>query len=309
MATANIIALVGGQGMLGRMVRWQAPAAAGIVSLARSELNITDRDQVLRRMAALRPRVIINCAGYTEVDKCEFEEESARQVNGLGPGFLAEAAREIGATLVHISSDYVFDGKAGRPYREEDATGPGSAYGRSKLLGEQSVQDSGLKKYFIIRTSWLYGPGGNNFVETILRLAREKDELKIVADQVGSPTYTRDLARGILQLLKTASAGAGEHSPIYGLYHFADTGQCSWFEFAREIIHLAAQGGMELKVRSVAPIRTEEYPRPAPRPAFSALTTDKYQRVTGADIPSWQESLKEYLSVSQQPARRTSVML
>ncbi len=288
--------------MLGRMVRQQAPIPDRIVSLGRPELDISDREQVLRRMAALRPRVIVNCAGYTRVDQCESEEEPARRVNGLGPGFLAEAAREIGATLVHISSDYVFDGKAGRPYREEDPTGPESAYGRSKLLGEQVVQASGLEKYFIIRTSWLYGPDGNNFVETILRLAREREELRIVADQVGSPTHTRDLARGIFQLLKTAAAGPAEHSPVYGLYHFANQGRCSWFEFAREIIRLAAQNGMELKVRSVVPIRSGEYPRPAPRPAYSVLATDKYQRVTGADIPSWQESLKEYLLDSKQRA-------
>ena len=285
--------------MLGRMVRRVAPIPDGIVSLARSELDITDREQVLRHMAALRPQVIVNCAGFTKVDECEVEEELARRVNGLGPGFLAEAAREIGATLVHISSDYVFDGKAGRPYREEDPTGPGSAYGRSKLLGEQAVQTSGLEKYFILRTSWLYGPDGNNFVEMVLPLARERDELRIVADQIGSPTYTRDLARGIFQLLKTAAAGAGKQPSIYGLYHFANTGRCSWFEFAREIVRLAAQNGMELKVRSVAPIRTEEYPRPAPRPAYSVLSTEKYRRVTGADIPTWQESLKEYLQESR----------
>jgi dTDP-4-dehydrorhamnose reductase len=236
-------------------------------------------------MEKLRPEVIVNCAAYTNVDGCETDEETANLVNGKGPGYLAEAAKGLGATLVHISTDYVFDGTKGSPYTEEDAPNPRSAYGRSKLLGEQAILQSGLEKFFIIRTSWLYGPGGKNFVETIARLAREREELRIVADQVGSPTLTDDLARAIFGLLK---AGA------FGIYHFADEGECSWYEFGEAIVAHLRKAGAPLKMKRILPIATHEYPLPATRPAYSVFSKEKYRRVAGATVPHWRESLEVY---------------
>ena len=195
------LALIGGNGMLAKMVRERAPSEYEVFPFDLPEFDITDRNVVFSTMEKLRPDVIVNCAAYTDVDGCETNEETALLVNGRGPGYLAEAAKELGATLVHISTDYVFDGTKNSPYTEEDVTNPQSAYGRSKLLGERAILESGLDKFFIVRTSWLYGPGGKNFVETIARLATEREELRIVADQIGSPTLTDDLARAIFNLL------------------------------------------------------------------------------------------------------------
>jgi dTDP-4-dehydrorhamnose reductase len=195
-------ALVGSNGMLALKVCEQASAAGyEVVGFDLPNFDITNRVQVLSEMERVQPAIIVNCAAYTNVDGCESQETLATLVNGAGAGNLAHVARALGATLVHISTDYVFDGNKAGPYVEEDTTGPQSAYGRSKLAGEQAILASGLERYFIIRTSWLYGPGGKNFVETILRLATERDELRIVADQVGSPTFTGDLAAAIFSLL------------------------------------------------------------------------------------------------------------
>ena len=195
------LALIGSNGMLARKVRELAPPQYEVVGFDLPEFDLTDRAQVMAEMTRLQPAVIINCAAFTNVDGCESQEELATRVNGAGPGTLAEAAQAVGAILVHISTDYVFAGDKGSPYTESDPTGPLSAYGRSKLAGEAAIVASGLSRYFILRTSWLYGPGGKNFVETMLRLAAERDELRVVADQVGSPTYTGDLAAAIYNLL------------------------------------------------------------------------------------------------------------
>ena len=247
-------------------------------------------------LEAEAPRVIINCAAFTQVDACETQESLATRVNGDGPGNLARVARAIDATLVHISTDYVFAGTGDRPLKEDDPTAPMSAYGRSKLKGEQAIVQSGLEKFFIIRTSWLYGPGGKNFVETILRLASERDELRVVADQIGGPTFTGDLAQGILNLLAVKSNGFSAPLP-YGIYHFANAGQCSWHEFACEIVAVARERGWPIKAKQVTAIRTEEYPLPAIRPAYSVFDTSKYQRVTGSSVPEWQVSLRTYFDI------------
>ncbi|APG26640.1 dTDP-4-dehydrorhamnose reductase [Syntrophotalea acetylenivorans] len=293
------VALIGARGMLAKMVQAAAPSNFSIQGFQRPEFDLTDVDQVRRAMEEFRPQVIINCCAYTQVDRCEDEEELATRVNGEGPGYLAVVARELDATLVHVSTDYVFSGNANRPYRENDATGPMSAYGRSKLKGEQAILESGLEKYFIVRTSWLYGPWGKNFVETILRLAAEREELRIVADQVGCPTYTGDLAEAIFRLLElesdseTPAVFKGE----YGVYHFANEGQCSWYDFACEIVEIARQIGLPVKAHRIEPITTEQFPLPAQRPTYSVFDTAKYQKATGVSIPSWQESLKTYFEV------------
>jgi dTDP-4-dehydrorhamnose reductase len=283
------LALIGANGMLARKLRELAPTGYVVSDYDLPGFDLTGREQVLTEMTRLQPAVIINCAAFTDVDGCETQEELATRVNGDGPGYLAGAAKAVGAVLVHISTDYVFDGRKKNPYLETDQVGPLSAYGRSKLAGERAILASGLERYFIIRTSWLYGPGGRNFVETIIRLAHERDELRVVADQVGSPTYTGDLAEAIFNLL-----GLADHS-LYGIYHYANEGQCSWYEFAVEIVELLKGRGEPLRVKSVVPVRTDEYPLPAPRPANSIFSKSKYRTATGAFVPEWQSSLKRYL--------------
>ena len=301
-----ILALIGANGMLAQAILQTVPDCYEVHCYDLPEFNMTDREQVLSTLDSLRPDIVINCAAFTNVDGCETQEDLAVQVNGTAVGFLAEAVRRIDATLVHISTDYVFDGNKREPYLEEDKVAPQSAYGRSKLVGEQAILGSGLKKYFIVRTSWLYGPGGNNFVETMIRLAAEREELRIVSDQIGSPTFTHDLAEAIFNLLKLTdhSSPVTRHSsrtlssPVtapYGLYHFSNSGQCSWHQFAEEIIALARQLDLPVKTQVVQPIATEEYPLPAKRPAYSVFSKEKYQRMTGAAVPEWRDSLALYL--------------
>ena len=293
------IALVGAEGMLARMVLEHAPPGAELIGLDLPGFDITDRQQTLSTLASLAPQVIINCAAFTQVDRCESEPELAMAVNGDGPGHLALAARQVGALLVQVSTDYVFDGRSTTPYREADPPAPASVYGQSKLKGEQQVAASGLEDYFIIRTSWLFGPGGGNFVETVLRLAQERDVLRIVADQVGSPTYTADLAGAIYRLIDLALDDGPDSGPNrpFGVYHFANAGRCSWYEFARDILARYRHRGGRMKAVDVEPIRTEDYPLPAPRPAYSVFDTSKYEQVCDVTIPDWRDALDRYLAV------------
>lgn len=291
--------------MLAHKVLELAPKHYVITGFDLPDFDLTDRARVLAEIEHLQPAVIINCAAYTNVDGAETDEELATRINGYGPGYLAEAAKTVGAVLVHISTDYVFDGSNKHPYLETDPVGPISAYGRSKLAGEQAVLASGLDKYFIVRTSWLYGPGGKNFVETIIRLAQEREELRIVADQTGTPTYTGDLAEAIFNLVELSaspqspatSTGDSPHTGTapYGVYHFSNSDQCSWYEFAGEIVRQMQGRGASFRIKKLEPIRTEEYPLPASRPAYSVFSKDKYRAATGAATPNWQESLFRYL--------------
>jgi dTDP-4-dehydrorhamnose reductase len=281
-------ALIGAGGMLAGMLRKTIQADCQITEFDLPDFDLTCRDQVMTTLGAGDFDAILNCAAFTNVDGCEVEEALATRVNGAGPGLLAEVALASGATLVHVSTDYVFSGSASAPYTEDDLIGPQTAYGRSKLAGEEAIVNSGLTRYFIVRTSWLFGPGGRNFVETVLQLAAERDELGIVADQVGSPTFTADLAAVISSLLETRA---------YGLYHFANAGHCSWFEFAGEIVKQALALGCLERMPRIKPLTTEEFPLPAKRPAYSVLATDKVRAATGINIPEWQDALKRYLSV------------
>lgn len=281
------LALIGAGGMLGSMVARSAPAGWEVLALQRPEFDLTDREQVDRVLDRLAPEVIINCAAFTQVDACETQEALATRINGDGPGYLAQAAKRLGAVLVHITTDYVFDGTKTEPYREDDPTNPLSAYGRSKRAGELAILKSGLEQYFIIRTSWLFGPDGKNFVETILRLAQEREELRVVADQVGSPTYTADLAAAIFRLLATQE---------YGIYHVSNQGACSWHEFAGEIVARFTQLSGQVKIKNIVPIATLEYPLPAKRPGYSLLSKHKYEATVGAGLPPWQDALQRYLA-------------
>lgn len=290
----KIIALIGANGMLATAIKKLVPADYVIQSFDLPEFDLTDREHVLA-LQEQSPEIIINCAAYTNVDGCEEQRDLAMQVNGDGPGLLAELALKIGAVLVHISTDFVFDGMKTSPYLEDDQTQPLSVYGESKLSGEQQIQQSGLAKYFIVRTSWLYGAGGNNFVETMIRLARERTELKVVADQRGTPTWTEDLARAIYALLHlTLHPSPVTRHPLYGIYHYSNQGECSWFEFAREIIN-QVRNLEDLQVEEILPIPTDGYPLPAERPKYSVLSKGKIKQATGILIPGWQQSLHDYL--------------
>lgn len=281
------ILVTGARGMLGRdlvsVLRRHLPPAE-IFALGREELDITDEGAVRERVDEVRPAVIINCAAYTDVDGCEAERERAFLVNARGPELLARAASRAGALLLHISTDFVFDGAKGAPYREDDPPRPISAYGESKLAGEEAVR--GLApEHLIVRTAWLYGRHGANFVETILRLADRQDELRVVTDQVGSPTWTVELASAVVALLRAGARGT---------YHAAGRGWCTRYEWAGEILRLA---GME---RTLVPVTTEEFPRPARRPANSALDCGKLRREVGFRFCPWHRGLARYLRSRQQ---------
>lgn len=282
MRTLNV-ALIGANGMLASAVRRLAPENWDISGYDLPAFDLTDREAVLA-LADEQPNIIVNCAALTNVDGCESQVDLATRVNGDGPGYLAELALQCRADLVHISTDFIFNGTKDCPYLEEDTPQPVSVYGQSKLHGEEAIRASGLESYFIVRTSWLYGAGGNNFVETMVRLATERETLGVVSDQVGTPTWTDDLVRAMLQLLASGR---------YGTYHFSNTGQCSWYEFACASIELARQQA-PLKVREVNPIRTEDYPLPATRPCYSVLGKEKISAIPGVQVPAWQQSLKRY---------------
>ncbi|HZU40869.1 MAG TPA: dTDP-4-dehydrorhamnose reductase [Solirubrobacteraceae bacterium] len=273
--------ITGAAGMLGQDVRSAAQDAGHEpIALARAELDITDEAVVRAAIDAARPDAVINCAAWTNVDAAETEERAATAVNGDGAGHVARAAAACGAWTVHVSSDYVFDGRARAPYLESSPTGPASAYGRSKLAGEHAVAAAAPHAHTIVRTSWLFGAGGPCFPATIRRLAGERDQIKVVDDQVGCPTFTGHLARALIELAETRPPG---------IVHVAGGGACSWYEFAREIVAASALAC------EVTPCTTEEFPRPAPRPAYSVLGTER-----GHEVPrlaGWREGLSDYLAV------------
>ncbi|MDY0189366.1 MAG: dTDP-4-dehydrorhamnose reductase [Desulfuromonas sp.] len=289
------IAIIGANGMLASMLREIAPETIELYPFDLPEFNITDAEQVYEVLGELQPQAIVNCAAFTQVDNCETQQELAFAVNGQGPANLATTAKKIGSVLVHISTDFVFAGDEKKPYSEEATSVPLSVYGASKLQGEQAIVNSGLDKYYIVRTSWLYGPNGPNFVETIIRLAQEREELGIVADQTGTPTYTADLANAIWILLLVVNNGGTSISAPYGIYHYSDAGVCTWYDFAREIVRQLRQNGAVLKVKHIKPITTAEYPLPAIRPAYSVMSKEKIVAATGVIVPAWQESLRKYL--------------
>ena len=266
--------VTGAAGMLGRDV----VAAAGdheVVALARADLDITDADAVRAAVQAARPDAVINCAAWTDVDGAEADEAGATAVNGAGAGNVAAAAGD--ALVIHVSSDYVFDGAASAPYPEDAATAPRSAYGRSKLAGEQAVADAGGRAA-IVRSSWLFGPHGRNFVDTMRRLGAERDELAVVDDQIGCPTYTGHLAPALVAIAEQGTTG---------VLHVAGGGRCSWFDLA---VATFEETGLRCDVRRQS---TADAGRPAPRPAFSALAST---RGDAPVLPPWREGLRAHLA-------------
>ena len=273
-----MILVVGANGMLGQDLMSLLGEGARGVDI--DEIDITSLESTERILKTVKPLTVINCAAYTDVDGCETNVETAMQVNGEGVAHLAMVSREIGARLVHVSTDYVFDGGKGSPYVEDDAPCPLGIYGESKLAGELNAAFN--PDHLIVRTQWLYGLHGKNFVETMLRLAKEKNELLVVNDQIGSPTWTVDLARAIMALLKTDQRG---------IYHAANSGFCSWNDFAQAIFE---ESGLRILVKGMT---TDELNRPARRPLYSTLDCGKLLRDCGFQPQPWREALKAYLKL------------
>jgi len=277
--TQEKILILGAQGMLGQDLA-QALNDLDIIAWDQADLDITDQGAVNNQISKLKPKIIINTAAYTAVDDCETNQELALQVNGEAVGYLAQAAKDNQAVLLHISTDYIFNGLNINGYNEDSQEfGPQSVYGQSKLKGEERLKQIN-PNYYLIRTSWLYGKNGKNFVETIKRLGQEKDQLKVINDQFGKPTFTVDLAKQIRYIL--------DNNLDFGTYHITNQtaeGGISWYDFARKIMKLS---GLQTKVN---PCSTAEYPRPAKRPQYSALNNTKLPQ-----SPDWEEALSRYLA-------------
>ena len=291
------ILLIGCQGQVGQELQAQLPVLGEMMALSRSDIDLSQPDRLHAQVLALQPNWIINAAAYTAVDQAETDIELATTINGVAPRILAEAAQALEATIVHLSTDYVFDGTKGSPYTEEDPTYPLSVYGRTKLMGEQGVRE-GCDRHILLRTAWVYGAKGKgNFVKTMLRLGVEREELRVVADQIGTPTWARDLAVAISHLLQTLMATSpAERMPLYGTYHFTNSGVASWYDLAIAIFAEAQQLGIPLKVKQVVPITTPDYPTPAQRPSYSVLACSKITQLLGSHPPYWRTSLMQLLT-------------
>lgn len=293
------ILLLGKDGQLGWQLQRSLAPHGEVIACGRVQCDLADTDRIRSVVREVRPTIIVNAAAYTAVDKAESEPELARQINAVAPGVLAEEAARLGALLLHYSTDYVFDGNKAAPYVEGDATGPLSVYGRSKLEGEQAIRAAGGKSV-IFRTSWVFGARGNNFVKTILRLAREKERLCVVDDQIGSPTPAAMLATvtgiGLAMLRHGAALGEGESR----LYHLAAARPVSWCEFARTIVGLAGQASgfdLRLKPDAISAISTADYPTPALRPMNSRLDCSQLEKDFGLQMPDWQPYLERMLQL------------
>jgi len=278
------ILVFGASGQLGQCLQHVAKErnTAELVFLPEAEANILDLEALQTVFARHQPAYCVNCAAYTAVDKAEEEVEIARRVNKDGAANLAQLCREYGTTLIHISTDFVFAGTGNQPLRETDETAPISVYGLTKLEGEQVIP-AHTSRFFILRTSWLYSEYANNFVKTMLKLGRERDELRVIWDQLGTPTYAIDLAGCILTIIKS-------QSQQFGIYHYSNEGVTSWYDFATAIFELS-----NTTMRTI-PIRTAEYPTKATRPAYSVMDKTKAKTELQLTIPHWRDSLKECLS-------------
>lgn len=275
------ILITGANGQLGNEMRLLGPTSRNrYIFTDVAELDITSVDAVHRMVTTEKIDVIVNCAAYTNVEKAEEDCDLADLLNHKAVANIASAAKEVGATLIHISTDYVFQGDKNLPCREDEPTDPLGVYGKTKLAGEEAVRTSGCK-YLIFRTAWLYSAFGNNFVKTMMRLTSEKERLAVVFDQVGTPTYAADLAQTIFGIIEDGSYAGKE-----GIYHFSDEGVCSWYDFAHEIAQLAGN-----TLCDVQPCYSSEFPSKVRRPAFSVLDKTKVKKTFGITIPHWRDSL------------------
>jgi dTDP-4-dehydrorhamnose reductase len=297
------ILITGATGQVGgQLVKTLAPLGE-VIAPGRHELNLTNAESIRRVIRAVRPRWIVNTAAYTAVDKAESEPELAYAINSEALRVLGEEARKIGAVVIHFSTDYVFDGKGSSPYTETDVADPTSMYGASKLVGECALAESGAA-HMIFRTSWVYGAQGKNFLLTILKLAREKETLRVVADQHGAPTWSRDLAEMTAHVIRRCEDASGQNdkkltealASLGGVYHAAGSGETTWYEFAREAVELQQKCEPGKQFAEIVPISTDEYPTPARRPANSRLDCSKLQERLGWRMMDWRESLHKVLT-------------
>lgn len=286
--------LLGGNGQVGRELRRALPAMGELVVATRDGAGgecVADfhaPDSLAELVRRIAPDVVVNAAAYTAVDRAESEPDAAFRVNALAPAAIAQACAATGALLLHYSTDYVFDGGASRPYREDDATAPLGVYGASKLAGEEAIRASGAR-HAILRTAWVYAAHGKNFLHTMLRLAGERDELRVVADQVGAPTPAAWIAEASTRIL-------AHGMPTSGTWHLVAAGETSWHGFAQAIMDEALAAGLLQRVPRVLPIATAEYPTPARRPAYSVLDTERLRRDFGIAPPDWRDGLRAVLS-------------
>ena len=318
--SSDLTLLIGGAGQVGRELQSTLSSLGTVLVVERPQLDLTQPDKIRQFMREVQPRLTVNATAYTAVDKAESDSEVAMAVNAIAPGIFAEESQRLGSTLVHLSTDYVFDGTQSHPYVETDATHPLGVYGQSKLAGEQAIQ-SACDNYVILRTAWVYGIyGKGNFVKTMLRLGEEREEIRVVADQIGSPTWARHLAQAVAQLAHRGLPGQTQpdssqpdssqpdssqpdssqanssQPPIEaGIYHYTNSGVASWYDFAIAIFEEARSQGFAVKVKRAIPITTAEYPTAARRPAYSVLSCAKIAAVLGTQPPHWREGLRQMI--------------
>jgi dTDP-4-dehydrorhamnose reductase len=283
--TAPAILVTGANGQLGAELANALTPYGRVVATGHAELDLANADAIVAKVRELRPALIVNAAAYTAVDQAEKEDALARAVNGVAPGILADEAKRAGAVLIHYSTDYVFDGRATTPYLEDAPVNPLSAYGRSKLEGERAVAASGADA-LVLRTSWVYGRRGRNFLTTMLRLAGERDEIRVVDDQTGVPNWSRELARATARIVARGLPWVAERR---GLFHLTARGSTTWYGFARAIL-------ADVPRVRIVPITTAEYPTPAKRPHWSVLDAARFERTFGFAPPDWHVSLAECLA-------------
>jgi len=284
-----VVLVTGGFGQLGQSLQFIAAKYPEIQFhfLSSSELNITDKENCVTVFSRIKPDYCINTAAYTAVDKAESEPEKAQSINVLGSKNLAETCKEFEVILVHISTDFIFDGNKNTPYTEDDFPNPTGIYAQTKLDGERAIQET-FDNYFIIRTSWVYSQFGNNFMKTMLRLASERESLSVVNDQVGTPTNAVDLAEALVKIIKKTESLKSQVSSLkslYGIYNFSNEGQCSWFDFAKKIFEI---NNISINLQAIP---TTSFPTPAKRPKYSVLDKNKTKRVFGLKIRNWKESI------------------
>lgn len=310
------ILLAGITGQVGQELQRTLSPLGEVIGVDRTSMDLTSADSIRALLRKAHPDAIVNAAAYTAVDKAETEREQAFAINAKAPQVMAEVARDIGAILLHTSTDYVFDGTQSTPYTEQDSTNPLSVYGQSKLAGEEEIRNI-CDRHIILRTAWVYGTYGKaNFVKTMLRLMREREEVSVVSDQVGSPTWARDIAEAMAMLLspwlqlpnnaeglpprpEVNSERQQAETPVVvppGTYHFTSSGVASWYDFAVAIFEEGKQLGFPLNVQRIVPITTPEYPTPAKRPAYSVLSHQKISPVLGAPPPYWRQGLRQMLA-------------
>ncbi|MGF1591524.1 MAG: dTDP-4-dehydrorhamnose reductase [Pleurocapsa sp.] len=288
----NRILLTGITGQVGQELQHTLTSLGEVIGVDRRDLNLTQPEQIRRRITEIQPDIIVNAAAYTAVDRAENEADKAMAINATAPQAIAQAAQDLGAMVLHISTDYVFNGQNHTPYLETDQTDPLGVYGKSKLLGEIGVQEN-CDRHIILRTAWVYGARGHgNFVKTMLKLGAARSQLNIVADQIGSPTWSYDIAQAITQLLSRSL----RDSRINGTYHFTNSGVASWYDLAVATFAEAKQLGFPLKIEQVFPITTEDFPTPTQRPAYSVLSKGKITAALGICPPYWRDSLRKMLT-------------